>query len=236
MMPKSFTDFTESSLGTYRGQWWNKDFLDLMGDRWELSTKRQILDLGSGMGHWAAEILPRAAWDARITLLEVVPDLLDRSREPMRTFGNRAEFRCGSVYELPFADEQFDFVTAQTVFMHLESPKAALREALRVLKPGGVLAVCEPNNLLQSQICSLEEASLDTSERLNRVASLLAHQEGKRTRGHGDDAIGSLIHRLFVDLRLSEVRTFVSDKVWVEPTSHMLYPTFIFLTSGKKPA
>jgi ubiquinone/menaquinone biosynthesis C-methylase UbiE len=235
-MPRSFTEFTESNLGSYRGEWWNKDFLDLMATRWKLDSRRRILDLGSGVGHWAEEILPRAANGAQITLLEVVPDLLTQAEKRMSKHGGCVQFKLGSVYDLPFGDEQFDFVTAQTVFMHLESPSQALKEAIRVLAPGGTIVVCEPNNLLQGQIVSLEQAALPTLDRIKQTESLLAAQNSKKSRGHGDDAIGSLMHRHFVDAGLNEVRTFVSDKVWVDPLCSALYPSFIFMTSGQKPS
>ena len=40
----------------------------------------------------------------------------------------------------------FDVVTCQTVLMHLASPLDALREMLRILRPGGLLVCVEPNN------------------------------------------------------------------------------------------
>jgi SAM-dependent methyltransferase len=46
-----------------------------------------------------------------------------------------------SVYQLPYADASFDVAYAHQVFQHLREPAAALREVLRVLKPGGLVAV-----------------------------------------------------------------------------------------------
>lgn len=46
-------------------------------------------------------------------------------------------FREASVYELPFADGGFDVVHAHQVLCHLDEPVKAVREMLRVCKPGG---------------------------------------------------------------------------------------------------
>ncbi len=51
----------------------------------------------------------------------------------------------GSAEALPFADASFDAAIAAMVFGHIEQPTRALRETVRVLKPGGVGIVVEGN-------------------------------------------------------------------------------------------
>ena len=48
-------------------------------------------------------------------------------------------FLRGSVEDIPLADASIDYVTGFDIFEHLTRPEAALRECLRVLKPGGML-------------------------------------------------------------------------------------------------
>jgi ubiquinone/menaquinone biosynthesis C-methylase UbiE len=50
-------------------------------------------------------------------------------------------FQVASIHEIPFPDESFDAVISHNVLEHLEEPMAALKEANRVLKPGGVIGV-----------------------------------------------------------------------------------------------
>lgn len=50
----------------------------------------------------------------------------------------------GSVYELPFPDNSFDFVLCMGILEHLEYPHAAIPEMHRVLKPGGRIIVSVP--------------------------------------------------------------------------------------------
>ena len=54
---------------------------------------------------------------------------------------DNAIFEVGSVYELPFGDASFDVVYAHQLMQHLSDPVRALREARRVLRPGGLVAV-----------------------------------------------------------------------------------------------
>lgn len=55
-------------------------------------------------------------------------------------------------HHLPFKDEMFDQVTMFDVIEHLQSPFNALKEAWRVLKPGGILLLGTPNALYLPKI------------------------------------------------------------------------------------
>lgn len=48
-------------------------------------------------------------------------------------------------YRLPFADASFDVAHCERVLMHLEDPTAAIREMARVVRPGGLVVVAEPD-------------------------------------------------------------------------------------------
>ncbi len=50
----------------------------------------------------------------------------------------------GSVYELPFKDNEFDIALCMVILEHLEEPKRAIAEINRVLKPGGKILVSVP--------------------------------------------------------------------------------------------
>lgn len=67
----------------------------------------------------------------------------------------------GDAYALPFGEGLFDVVTCRFAFHHFEHPGAALREMMRVCKPGGVVLVCD---MVASDDSSRAEA-LNTMER-----------------------------------------------------------------------
>ncbi len=51
----------------------------------------------------------------------------------------------GELLGLPFKEEQFDYVALGEILEHTENPKAVIKEAFRVLKTGGFLALSVPN-------------------------------------------------------------------------------------------
>jgi SAM-dependent methyltransferase len=56
-----------------------------------------------------------------------------------------ATFATGSIDDLPYPDASFNVVFAHAIFEHIASPKKALAEMLRVLEPGGLVAIRSPD-------------------------------------------------------------------------------------------
>ena len=98
----------------------------------------RVLDLGCGAGHVSFHVAPSVAevvaYDLSEQMLEVVGQAADaRELSNLRTVQGAAE-------DLPFADSEFDFVFSRYSAHHWSDLGLALREARRVLKPGGVAA------------------------------------------------------------------------------------------------
>lgn len=97
----------------------------------------RVLDVACGTGVAA---LTAARLGAKVTGLDLTPELLARARENASLMGLEVDFHEGDVEQLPFADGTFDVVVSQ--FGHMFAPRSdvATKEMLRVLKPGGTIA------------------------------------------------------------------------------------------------
>jgi SAM-dependent methyltransferase len=100
-----------------------------------------VLDVGAGPATITADLAGRVA-PARVTALEVTAEALDIARAEIARRGlTTVDFAVGDVHALDFPDDSFDVVHAHQVLQHVGDPVTALREMLRVARPGGVVAV-----------------------------------------------------------------------------------------------
>lgn len=96
----------------------------------------QILDVAAGTGT-SAQALADAGADVVACDLSAGMIEVGRERHP------DIDFVQGNATELPFSSDEFDAVTISFGIRNVQDPKVALREMLRVTKPGGTLVVCE---------------------------------------------------------------------------------------------
>ena len=102
-----------------------------------------LLDVGAGSGTISATFA-KAIPDGHVTAVDVNPKILPRARAVAEMAGlKNIDFQQGDVYKLPFADGTFDIAFCHQMLTHLKAPWDALREMLRVTKPGGIVAARE---------------------------------------------------------------------------------------------
>ncbi len=117
-----------------------------------LTGSERVLDLGCGAGHTALAVAPHAA---TVTAVDLTPEMLVVAAELARSKGiTNITFRSADVAALPFEDASFDLITSRVSAHHYADPRAALREAARVLRPGG--------SMLLIDTVAPEDPALDT--------------------------------------------------------------------------
>lgn len=106
--------------------------IEAAGDRIE----GRVLDNGCGVGMYLTRMSDRGG---EIHGLEYDPE---RARKALEQGPNVVQ---GASEALPYSDQAFDFVLSHEVLEHVEDDRAAAREILRVLRPGGRAALFVPN-------------------------------------------------------------------------------------------
>jgi ubiquinone/menaquinone biosynthesis C-methylase UbiE len=110
-----------------------------------LQPGMRVLDVGCGPGSMTLGIAA-CIGTGRVVGVDMSESQVELAARRAGQAGvSNAAFRTGNTYALPFADAQFDAVFTHALLEHLREPLRAMREFLRVLKPGGVMGVATPD-------------------------------------------------------------------------------------------
>lgn len=112
-----------------------------------LKPHMRILDIGCGPGTITAD-LAELVPDGQVTGVDQAPGVLDQARATAAERGlDNVEFAVADIHALDFPDNTFCVVHAHQVLQHVGDPVQALREMLRVTKPGGYIAARDSDYL-----------------------------------------------------------------------------------------
>ncbi len=114
---------------------------ELMGD---LDSKH-ILDIGCGPGLDTVAMARLVGSQGRVEGIDHDPAMIEQAQSLANAnqVNNTVQHQVASASQLPFANDHFDAVRSERLFMHLAQAENALAEAARVTKPGGRLVVVD---------------------------------------------------------------------------------------------
>ncbi|HKE85026.1 MAG TPA: arsenite methyltransferase [Vicinamibacterales bacterium] len=172
----------------------------------DLQPGQTVLDLGSGGGIDVLLSAKRVGPTGRVYGVDMTDDMLALARENQRkAAATNVEFLKGSMESLPLPDESVDVIISNCVINLSADKDAVLREAFRVLKPGGRFAV--------SDVVVLGDVPAEVRRSMELWVGCIAGAL------NGDEYVGKLTRAGFADAavepwrvyRLEDARAFLSE-------------------------
>ncbi|WP_419993151.1 methyltransferase domain-containing protein [Streptomyces boninensis] len=118
--------------------------VERMAARLKLGEDSVVLDLGAGFGGAARHLAGTYGCQVRALNLSEVENQRHRELNSARGLTDRIEVVDGAFEEIPYPDGSVDVVWSQDAFLHSGDREQVLREAARVLRPGGSLVFTDP--------------------------------------------------------------------------------------------
>jgi ubiquinone/menaquinone biosynthesis C-methylase UbiE len=108
-----------------------------------IQTMQRVLDLGCGTGVATRTIARFASFRGNVIGIDLSPYLIASAQALSKGegVGDRIVFQVGDSRSLDLAAEHFDGVIAHTLVSHVDDPLAVLKEAARLVKPGGLVGI-----------------------------------------------------------------------------------------------
>ena len=181
--------------GDWRDTWWDDDFLSMMARAWGLDQVQTVLDVGCGVGHWGQRLMRHLSGTTTLYGVDAEEAWVEGARERATSLGlgDRAVFKVGTAEALPWPDDSLDMVTCQTLLIHVPDLQSAVQEMVRVLRPGGLFLVAEPNNFGSTAAGHVANPLLPWAE-VSELLELEYHcTQGKLAVGEGHQSAGHLV-------------------------------------------
>jgi arsenite methyltransferase len=151
----------------------------------DLQPGEVVVDLGSGAGFDCFLAARRVGTAGRVIGVDMTPKMITKARENARKAGfENVEFRLGEIEHLPVADASVDVIISNCVINLSPDKPAVFRDAFRVLRSGGRLAVSDvvataklPDSWVENMrllsACISGAADVDTLTRIMQEAGFV---------------------------------------------------------------
>ncbi len=114
-------------------------------ERSGIAPGKRVLDVGCGFGLETARLAALVEPGGRVAGIDKSARFIEEAEKRAAAARLEIDYRSGDAEALPYDDASFDSVRIERALCYLTDPAAAVREMMRVLKPGGSLAIIEPD-------------------------------------------------------------------------------------------
>jgi arsenite methyltransferase len=174
-----------------------------------LKEGETVLDLGSGAGFDCFLAANAVGATGQVIGVDMTPEMIEKARANARKGGySNVDFRLGELEHLPAADSSVDAMISNCVINLTPDKAAVFREAFRVLKPGGRLAVSDM--VLLKELPDVVKQS---------VAAYVGCLSGAIMK---DAYIATIRAAGFEDIRIVEESSFPLDYMASDPSAHAI--------------
>ena len=133
------------SLGVHRK--WKKNLINMMNP----SVNNTLIDVACGTGDIAKIFLETVSKNSEITCVDPNLGMVEKGKEKLKNFKN-LKWLISSAEALPISDNKFDFYTISFGLRNTKDFNKTLKEAYRVLKPGGRFLCLEFSKIQNSNL------------------------------------------------------------------------------------
>ncbi len=136
-----------------------------------LASARRILALGCGTGIEVRALKRLIAAECVVVGIDHSSTLIDTARRLTAQEGlaENVHYETGDAHQLEHGDGAFDLVTLHTLISHVDDPVQVLREARRVVRPGGTVAIFDGDYASLTFAYPDEELAVTIEEKLKQV-------------------------------------------------------------------
>jgi SAM-dependent methyltransferase len=128
----------------------SKQLLESITQFIEPNLGETIVDVGTGAGFLAFELMEKVGKEGRVIGLDISKTAIQQARQRLakKSQYQMLEFRVSDVYAIPLEDDFAEVVCCKSLIVGLDSRQKAIREMARVAKHGGRVVVAEPAELV----------------------------------------------------------------------------------------
>lgn len=129
----------------------------------------RTLELGAGTGFFSLNLKLAGLVD-EVHVSDLSPGMVEAAKANAQRLGFEIDGRVADAEALPYEDDTFDLVVGHAVIHHIPDVEAALREVVRVLKPGGRFVIAgEPTTIGHWYARQISRATWETATRISKL-------------------------------------------------------------------